>query len=154
MQTAAVQENAAPKKIEMPPLLTVSPSPHIRGPENIASIMLDAVGCVCVWCPGAGTGGNLRALCGRLGSAGTGGTEKNSDDTGSFGSGNGSASSHESAGFCAALGTDCRYIYCHCGCEAAVRRDRQEFCQSGAGSQSISVYFFCVPYESVSRCRQ
>ncbi len=30
-------------KTELPPLLTVSPSPHIRGPENITSIMLDVL---------------------------------------------------------------------------------------------------------------
>ncbi len=31
------------KKITMPEFLTVSPSPHIRNPENIASIMLDVI---------------------------------------------------------------------------------------------------------------
>ena len=31
------------KEITMPELLTVSPSPHIRNPENIASIMLDVI---------------------------------------------------------------------------------------------------------------
>ncbi len=35
------------KKAQMPPLLTVSPSPHIRGPENITSIMLDVIVALC-----------------------------------------------------------------------------------------------------------
>lgn len=43
IMTAAAEEAGMPKKVEMPSLLTVSPSPHIRGPENIASIMLDVL---------------------------------------------------------------------------------------------------------------
>ncbi len=43
MNTLPAEETGAVKKIQMPPLLTVSPSPHIRGPENIASIMLDVL---------------------------------------------------------------------------------------------------------------
>ncbi len=31
------------KKAKLPPLLTVAPSPHIRGPENISFIMLDVL---------------------------------------------------------------------------------------------------------------
>ena len=31
------------KKITMPEFLTVSPSPHLRNPENISSIMLDVI---------------------------------------------------------------------------------------------------------------
>ena len=43
MQTLPDTEIGTVKKVQMPPLLTVSPSPHIRGPENIASIMLDVL---------------------------------------------------------------------------------------------------------------
>ena len=43
MQTLPGAEAGTVKKVQMPPLLTVSPSPHIRGPENIASIMLDVL---------------------------------------------------------------------------------------------------------------
>ncbi len=43
MNTIPAEEAGMPKKVQMPPLLTVSPSPHIRGPENIASIMLDVL---------------------------------------------------------------------------------------------------------------
>ena len=43
MQTLSGAEAGKVKKVQMPPLLTVSPSPHIRGPENIASIMLDVL---------------------------------------------------------------------------------------------------------------
>jgi len=43
-QNAIPEEGAVqPKKVQLPPLLTVSPSPHIRGPENISSIMLDVL---------------------------------------------------------------------------------------------------------------
>ena len=43
----APPENTTPpvrtKKITMPEFLTVSPSPHLRNPENISSIMLDVI---------------------------------------------------------------------------------------------------------------
>jgi len=43
-QNVITQENTAqPKKVQLPSLLTVAPSPHIRGPENISSIMLDVL---------------------------------------------------------------------------------------------------------------
>ncbi len=38
-----IQGGAEARKAKLPPLLTVSPSPHIRGPENISSIMLDVI---------------------------------------------------------------------------------------------------------------
>ncbi len=40
---AAEETTARMKKITMPEFLTVSPSPHLRNPENIASIMLDVI---------------------------------------------------------------------------------------------------------------
>ena len=45
MKTVKAEE--MPKKVQMPSLLTVSPSPHIRGPENISSIMLDVILALC-----------------------------------------------------------------------------------------------------------
>ena len=40
---AQAETSAHVKKISMPEFLTVSPSPHLRNPENISSIMLDVI---------------------------------------------------------------------------------------------------------------
>ncbi len=47
MKTVPAEGAESTKKVQMPELLTVSPSPHIRGPENIASIMLDVILALC-----------------------------------------------------------------------------------------------------------
>ena len=47
MKTVPAENTEAPKKVQMPALLTVAPSPHIRGPENISSIMLDVIVALC-----------------------------------------------------------------------------------------------------------
>lgn len=47
MKTPVSAGSEVSGKVQMPPLLTVSPSPHIRGPENITSIMLDVIVALC-----------------------------------------------------------------------------------------------------------
>ena len=47
MKTVPAEGAETVRKAQMPELLTVSPSPHIRGPENIASIMLDVILALC-----------------------------------------------------------------------------------------------------------